>query len=158
MAVTIIRRLKHYFITKTHHHELRRYVIFKGLSNFELHLLHNYLHRRQFKAGDTVFEKEYPLEAVFFVEKGELEVCGKFSSGGRTVLKRNQFIGIIDLFYENTRSSSAKALTDLTVLALSRNDFWDLVTKNKALGIKLLTACCHFLSRHIATLVSEPEQ
>jgi CRP-like cAMP-binding protein len=131
---------------------LRRYSIFKHLDSFELYLLNNFMHQRSFKQGEQLFDVGYPLEVVFFIEKGEIEVIGKANPHGRALLSKNQWIGIMDMFYENIRSSSAKALTDVQVLAISRDDLMDLINKNPHMGLKILSGICESLSRYVFTL------
>ncbi|MDP2172801.1 MAG: cyclic nucleotide-binding domain-containing protein [Candidatus Cloacimonadaceae bacterium] len=133
---------------------LRRFVIFKELSSFELHLIDNYLHPREYKKGEMLFEEGYPLEAVFFIDKGEVQVSGPINSQETAVLKKNQFIGLIDMFNEDTRSSTAKAITDVSVLALSRTDLWYLINHNRVLGNKLLVAISRFLSKYLVEIAS----
>jgi len=131
---------------------LRRYSIFKHLDSFELYLLNNFMHHRSFKQGEQLFDVGYPLEVVFFIEKGEIEVTGKANPNGRAILSKNQWIGIMDMFYENIRSSSAIALTDVQVLAISRQDLMDLINKNPHMGLKILNGVCESLSNYIFTL------
>ncbi|MDZ4182283.1 MAG: cyclic nucleotide-binding domain-containing protein, partial [Candidatus Cloacimonadaceae bacterium] len=67
---------------------LRRFVIFKELSSFELHLISNHLHAREYSKGEYLFEEGHPLEAVFFIDKGEVEVTGTFNPPGMNILKK----------------------------------------------------------------------
>ncbi|MDD4309280.1 MAG: Crp/Fnr family transcriptional regulator [Candidatus Cloacimonetes bacterium] len=134
---------------------LRKYSIFKNLNSFELYLLNNHLHLRNYKSGDMLFDKDYPLEVIFFIEKGEILVSGKVNPKQDIVLKKHQFLGMMDMFYENIRSSSAKALSDVKVLAISRYDLMDLINKNPHTGVKILTAVCQSFSHYIFDLADE---
>jgi len=102
----------------------------------------------------VLFEEGHPLEVLFFIVSGELQVTGKLNPQGSAVLKKHQFIGVKDLFGDNKRSGSATALTDLSVLALTESDFQDLISKNKRLGNKLLKACCEFLASYLQDMGS----
>lgn len=65
------------------------------------------------------------------------------------MLKKNQFVGVLDLFSGKKRLSSAKALTDLKLKALSEDDLQEMLTRDPALGVKLLQACCCFMGGFI---------
>jgi CRP-like cAMP-binding protein len=152
MIKMIIGWLKSLLHKPSKYASLRRYSIFKQLDSFELYLLNNFMHHRSFKQGELLFDAGYPLEAVFFIEKGEIEVIGKANPHGRSILSKNQWIGIMDMFYENIRSSSAKALTDVQVLAISREDLMDIINKNPHMGLKILQGICESFSNYIFTL------
>jgi len=125
---------------------VREISLFTGLSSFQLYQLNCYMHARSYKSGEVIFEQGYPLDAVFFITGGEVNVSGLLSGPAPTVLRKGDFIGIIDMFHEGIRSSSAKAGTDVTALAISKNDLSSLIERDKAMGIKILNAICRYLS------------
>lgn len=137
---------------------LRRYSIFKELSSFELYLLNNFMHHRSYKSGELLFDKGYPLEVIFFIEKGEIEVLGNTHSQSSVKLGKNQFIGLIDMFYESTRSSQAVAQTDVEAVAISCSDFMDLLKSNPRMGTKILTGVCKSFSNTIFHLSNPNEK
>ncbi|MDD2229107.1 MAG: cyclic nucleotide-binding domain-containing protein [Candidatus Cloacimonetes bacterium] len=145
----IFRWLKSLLFKPDKNAALRRFSIFKKLDSFELYQLNNFLHKRSFKAGELLFDKDYPLEMIFFIEQGEIEVLGNANPRGHSVLKKNQWIGIMDMFHENIRSSSAKALTEVQALAISRFDLNELINKNPHMGVTILTGICESLSKYI---------
>jgi CRP-like cAMP-binding protein len=136
------------------HQALKKYLLFRELNPFELSLVNACLHNREYRAGEVLFEEGHPLEVLFFIVSGEMQVTGKLNPQGSAVLKKHQFIGVIDLFGNNKRSGSATALTDLSVLALTESDFQDLISKNKRLGNKLLKACGKFLASYLQDMGS----
>lgn len=73
--------------------QYRRFSIFKGLNSFQLYLIHGLMHKREFKAGEVLYEVGYPMEVVYFVEKGE--IC--LNDGGQ-IIGKNQVLGLWDLF------------------------------------------------------------
>ncbi|PKN73813.1 MAG: hypothetical protein CVU50_01100 [Candidatus Cloacimonetes bacterium HGW-Cloacimonetes-3] len=156
MLKLIIRWLKTQLHKPDKNAALRRFSIFKKLSSFELYLLSNHLHKRSFKAGEMLFDRDYPLEMIFFIEHGEIEVLGTAHPSGHSVLTKNQWIGIIDMFHENIRSSSARALTDVQAIAVSRFDFLDLINKNPHMGVTILSAICESFSKYIFQLCEQP--
>jgi len=129
--------------------ELRRFSLFKELGDHDLSLIHDCLHSREFKSGEILFEEDFPTEVIYFIVEGEVQVSGLCHGSGNWVLKKHQFLGIIDIFGTGKRLSTATALTDLKTLALPESDFWELVMVNPALGVRLLKACGRFLAGYI---------
>jgi len=136
---------------------LKRYTIFKDLTSFELYLLNNYFHSRSFKVGEMLFDKDYPLEVVYFIDNGEIEVTGSTHPKGHCILKKHQFLGLLDMYHENIRSSTAVALTDVETRAISRHDLMDLIKHNQRMGIKILTGICTCFSNYIFTICTPAE-
>ncbi len=149
MAPKLVPWLKRVLIVPERHRELRHYMLFKDLNAHELQLVHNYLHRREYAAGETVFEEGFPVEALYLIESGELQITGIRDDHANRILKRHQFVGVIDLFAQSARLSTAAAHTELTVLAISQEDFWELLRQHPALGVKILSACGRFLAKYI---------
>lgn len=126
--------------------EIRQIELFAGLSSFQLYQLHNYLHERHYKAGETIFELGYPQDAVFFIDSGEVQVTGKMNGPEPILLTKGDFIGIIDMFHEGFRSSTAVANTEVKAQAISQSDLRSLIERDKDLGLKILGAICRYLS------------
>lgn len=157
MLKKILISIKKWFGDRNQHAELRRYSLFRELNAYELGLVHKHLHQRDFKAGEVIFEEGFPMEVIYLIVSGEVEMSGIAGGEGPIVLKKHKFIGVIDLFAKGLRLNTAKALTDVSLLALSEPDFWELVNKNRALGIKLLAACCRFLDGYLLDSAQEKQ-
>ncbi len=142
---------------KEKHKDLRKYKLFKGLNVFELGLLSQIIHKREYAEGEYLFEEKYPLELVFLIESGVVEVRGKLQPGGPKILQNYQDIGFIDMYGDEIRSSSARALKDSVVLAISKRDFQSFLKDNPRIGVKLLQNICISLSEFIFNLVEPPE-
>ncbi|HOA28659.1 MAG: Crp/Fnr family transcriptional regulator [Candidatus Cloacimonetes bacterium] len=117
--------------------QYRRFSIFKGLNSFQLYLIHGLMHKREFKAGEVLFEVGYPMEVVYFVEKGE--IC--LNDGGQ-IIGKNQVLGLWDLFVGAKRHSTARAISDVSAFAISRSDLLELIEAKPAMGITILKAIC----------------
>jgi len=138
--------------------ELRKITVFKELSSFELYLLNNFLHHRSYKPGEILFDRDYPLEVVYFILSGEIEVIGPSHPSGHNILKRHQFLGMIDMFHEPNRSSKATAVTEVQTLAISRFDLMDLLKKNPRMGVKILSGVCKSFSNYIFQISQSVEK
>lgn len=137
--------------------QYRRFPIFKDLDSYELYLLNNVMHSRSFRAGEVIYEAGFPLEVIYFIEKGEIELKGKLHPVGNEVLGKNQYLGLIDMFHEKIRSSTAIAKTDVNTFAISRTDLMDLIQSKPHTGSKILIAACKDFSKLIFTLSEQGE-
>lgn len=117
--------------------QYRRFGIFKELHSFELYLLHNNMHQRSFKAGEVLFEEGYPMEVIYFIEKGEISLNDVPHTIGR-----NQVLGLWDLFSGGKRNSTAKAVTDVSAFAIAESEFLELLDAKPRMGIRILKAIC----------------
>ncbi|HNQ44171.1 MAG TPA: cyclic nucleotide-binding domain-containing protein, partial [Candidatus Cloacimonadota bacterium] len=136
----------------------RRFPVFKDLSNFELSLLDNVMHRREFKAGEILFESGYPIEVVFFIEKGEVLLTGPLQSESGRIVSKNQNLGLIDAYYGGKRTSTATAQTDVSTFALSITDLEDLISAKPRTGVKILKAICKTFSQYIIGMAETARQ
>lgn len=129
--------------------ELKAFPLFTDLNTYELFQVSNIVNERSYQSGEKLFEQGFPVEAIFFIRKGEIELSGSSQPGGKRVLLKDQIIGLADMFNESTRTSTAQALSKCTVLAISKHDLNDLIANNPRLGNKLLSASCKLLGSHI---------
>lgn len=132
--------------------DLKKFPVLSELSSFELYLLNNFLHQRKFNKGELLYDKDHPLEVIYFILSGKVEVTGPTHPKGRFIVREFQILGLIDMFKEEIRSSSATALTEVTAYAVSRFDLKDLFNQNPHIGVKMLTAFCQTLSNYIFTI------
>ncbi len=149
MANRFIQWFKSLLIPRDKYIHLMHYELFKELNAHQRKLVADLLHTREFKAGESVFEKDYPLEVIYFIESGEMELTPLFREEGPVVLGKHQFVGVLDFFGGKKRLCSARAITDLSLKALSENDLQELLNRDPLLGVKILRACCSFLSNYI---------
>ena len=149
MANSFVVFFKKIFPPKEVHTELKKYQIFKTLNDKELQFVYNCLHRREFEAEEIIFEEGFPLEVIYFVESGEVELSSKKAPERKFVLKENNVFGLVDLFHGQKRRMTAKALSDTTLLALAESDFKELITRQPTLGTKILWSCCQLMAKTI---------
>lgn len=148
MLKKLLNKIKRWLEKPGQHHELRKFTLFKDLKDHELNLIFPSLHNREFKAGEILFEEGYPLEVIYFIVSGEVQLTDTPDIPVTMLLKKNQCLGVLELFVHNRRLGTAKALSNLQLLALSQVDFWEMVHKNTPLGVKLLTACNRILAHN----------
>ncbi len=134
--------------------ELKQFGLFSQLNAYELFQISNIITERSFKAGEIIYEQGFPVEAIFLIQKGEVQLKGSNQPGGIRVLGQYQIIGLIDMFNAGTRSCSAHTVSPTSVLAISRTDLSDLIAGNPRLGNKILSSSCELLANRISELNS----
>lgn len=153
--------MKSDFISKVHslfsqddpYAYLKQFCLFQDLSWQDLKLIHNLTNKREFKRGDFLFEEGYPMEAVFFLESGSIELSSK-SSNQNTKLESGAILGMIDAQLKGGRRSTARAIEDCVAYAISVTDLDRLIDHNPGLGIKLLRSTAVYFSRMILQCLS----
>lgn len=95
---------------------------------------------RTFAAGVTIYAEGHEADACYIVQEGRVRLVKRIRSTERslTVLKPGDLFGEDALLPKSLRSSSAVALTDLTVLALDRETFSFLLVENVEVAQRLV--------------------
>ncbi|MCK9556709.1 MAG: cyclic nucleotide-binding domain-containing protein [Candidatus Cloacimonetes bacterium] len=146
---SFFRWLKNRFTASRKHLELKQYQVFADLNDFELYLLNELIHTRSFKAGELIYEEGYPLEVIYFVQSGEIELSGIYGSKLNKTVGPGGHLGILDMYHGNQRSSTATAKTDIEAHVISKSDLSSFVELKPRAGLKILSAInqefCHFI-------------
>ncbi len=116
--------------------------IFQKLSGNELNQIARVLHERHYAAGELVFNEGEPGAGLYVVKKGEVVITKNVENGDplalATIHARN-FFGELALLDEIPRSASAHAHTDSILLAFSKPDLENLMSRNPKLALKIMT-------------------
>lgn len=131
---------------------IKQFEIFKELNSFELFLMNNILNKRSYKKGEMLYEKEYPLEAIFLIESGRIELLRDEDAASPVVLGDKAIIGLIDMYSDQVRTGYAKAVDNVTAYAISKTDLNQLMDQRCSLGMKLMRAISRYLSSVITDL------
>jgi signal-transduction protein with cAMP-binding, CBS, and nucleotidyltransferase domain len=126
---------------------LRNFPILKDFNTFELYLFSQIINERNYKENEFVYLHESPLEVLYLILSGSIEITDYFKDTGKAILlDEYQFLGIIELFNDNKRKGDAKAKSDSVLLAISHLDFKTFIKNNPRTGTKLLNNICLALS------------
>jgi PPM family protein phosphatase len=123
---------------------LKQMPIFKNLTYWELVRVLNVTEARAYDPGATIIREEEPGDEFFIVLDGQvkLERKGTFIS----TLGRGQHFGEMALIDREPRSATAVAGDSARLLTLHRRDFYEIIKKESAIGVKLLFAFVQSLS------------
>ncbi len=93
-----------------------------------------------FEAGEVIYEAGEPARALYFVERGTVRLTP--ARPGETLVGPAQTFGVVEILSGRMRTRTAMAESETRVLAVSAEDFFDLLSNNieivKALFRQLL--------------------
>ena len=120
---------------------LKKIPIFSSLSESDLKKLALVATRRYVKAGGVVFYEEDAAEHLFVIEQGEIKIT-MLGEGDREVILSlfgtGECFGELALLDEAPRSATVVAMSDTTLLAISRADFHQYLLQNPQVALHLL--------------------
>lgn len=115
--------------------------------------LRPYMRSRQYKAGEPVFANGDVADRLYYVATGQVEL----PEVGSTV-QAGQMFGEIAFFAPgHRRSSSARCLSDCTLLSIDETTFRELVYQNPDFGLEVVRLIAGRLSEDVRRLQSRQE-
>ncbi len=120
---------------------LRIIPMFSGVSTETLESIASLLIERRFPKHKTIVEEGAPGDYMYIISEGRVKVT-KLSGDGREkileLLDVGDFFGEMSLFDDAPRSASVKAMSDVRILALARNDFLRLLSSSPGLALSVI--------------------
>lgn len=96
---------------------------------------------REFDKGDIILEASTEGEYFYVLQSGQIQVCGEKLPSGQTtevaILEKGTCFGEMSIICDEPTSNTVIALTDCTVLLLSRNDFIRFISDNPSILVLL---------------------
>lgn len=120
---------------------LRQVPLFGNMNAGELREFEKIIHRRSFKAGETIFWEGEPGVGMYIIQRGSVTISKYFSTEERKVLallQAGEFFGELALLDESPRSATAIAKEETKILGLFRPDLFSLLDRKPRLGNKFL--------------------
>jgi len=120
---------------------LRAIPLFSGVSDTDLESLSSLVIERRLPKHKTIVEEGAPGDYMYIICEGRVKVT-KLSGDGREkileLLESGDFFGEMSLLDDAPRSASVKALSEVRILALSRNDFLSLLKNSSDLALAVV--------------------
>lgn len=127
---------------------LGEHFMLKHLPPSDLDSLAHMASTRLYKAGEPVFLKGDPGNAMMAVLKGRVRICSYSIEGREVVLNfiiPGEVFGEIALIDGGERTADAFAMEPTELLVLSRRDFLPFLARNPEVCIRLLEVMCRRL-------------
>ncbi|MGE5250640.1 MAG: cyclic nucleotide-binding domain-containing protein [Bacteroidota bacterium] len=114
---------------------LKKIHLFRALNEDELRFLAEHFSETEYKAGEVIFAQGTKGESFFLIYRGKVRIVRKKEKAARqlAVLVDNDYFGAMELVSNAPRDATATALTDSTILVLSKENFKELLKNNPAL-------------------------
>jgi CRP/FNR family transcriptional regulator, cyclic AMP receptor protein len=122
--------------------------IFHGLTARQLGRVMLSMQRRQYRAGESLFEEGQVGKAVFVIKNGQVELTRETPSGRRVLgtLGAGQMFGEMALLEQMQRTASATVIEDGEIFLLYTATLDALIRHHPAVGVKLLRNMAIMLS------------
>lgn len=140
--------------------KLRNLPIFSELTRKEMLEMEELLHERVYERNEVVFEEADPGHGIYIVVSGKLRVNPSHETLKALNLEigPGELLGELTLFDEAPRTATVVALEGTVMVALFQAEFSLLLTKNKSIGVKVLSQIARTLIRRLRQLVLHEQQ
>jgi CRP/FNR family transcriptional regulator len=120
---------------------LRAAPLFAGLTDRQVNLLASRLVERNFDAGEMIFQEGQPCAGLFIIQSGSVRIFKNSSTGREQVLSietAGASIAELPVFDGGAYPASSQALTNSTLLFLSKQDFHALCMQHPEVSLQVL--------------------
>jgi len=107
--------------------------------------------QKSFRKGDTIFSEGDEAHNIYFIESGRVSVViQKFADEEEiATLGPGEYFGEMAFFYNNKRTASIVALSDLCLLSVSKDSFLGLLKTDRSLSAKIKTVLAKRKEEHL---------
>jgi CRP-like cAMP-binding protein len=128
---------------------LKSIPIFSQLTSKEVLELDELLHERVYEKDEIVFEEGDIGHGIYIVVSGKLKVNLSHESLKTLILEigPGDLLGELTLFEEAPRTATVAAVERTVMVALFQAEFSSLLSKNKSIGVKVLSEIARVLIR-----------
>ena len=128
----------------------------RNLSPSERYEFLQLCHRRSYKEGEYVFYRNDPGTGMYFIEEGKIELTLEPNDDQAEDLPKDGFLleppesfGALSIGYNLRRRSTAKCLTDCTLLGFFKPDFEVLRDRQPQIAVKFLQTLTNIALRQL---------
>jgi CRP-like cAMP-binding protein len=134
---------------------LKNIPIFSQLTSKEILELDELLHERIYEKDEIIFEEGDLGHGIYVVVSGKLRVIPGHQLMKTLVLEigPGELLGELSLFEESPRTATVAAIERTVMVALFQAEFSSLLSKNKSIGVKVLSEIARTLIRRARQLV-----
>ena len=134
---------------------LKSIPIFSQLTGKEVLELDELLHERVYEKDEIIFEEGDIGHGIYIVVSGKLRINLSHASLKTLILEigPGELLGELTLFEEAPRTATVAAVERTVMVALFQAEFSSLLSKNKSIGVKVLTEIARILIRRARQLV-----
>ncbi|MFL0166249.1 Crp/Fnr family transcriptional regulator [Candidatus Clostridium helianthi] len=124
--------------------------IFENLNRDELVEIVNKINHKEFSKGDVIFTEGNIANTLYFINEGKIKLY-KYTKDGKEqilhILSEGDFFGELELIKPSKYGFNSKAIEDVKICTLSKEEMKDIMMKNPEIGIKVLETVGERLSK-----------
>jgi CRP/FNR family transcriptional regulator, cyclic AMP receptor protein len=120
---------------------LEQIPLFDLLSKKEIKKVSLLIYERKYLKNEFLFKEDNPAAGMFIIKSGAISIERKSESGEPghlATLTEGDFVGELALLNDSPRSASARCINNTTVIVFFRQDLFNLIDREPALGSKIL--------------------
>ena len=131
--------------------------VFEFLKEEDYPIVEEYMFTHQYEKGAYVFKEGGHGGYMFFIVEGDAEVSKQLDTKKTTIaiLTPGRSMGEMSLLDGGTRSASVKAITNLTLIVLKREDFDTLMDKHPKTANRIIIGIAKLLSQSLRDTTKE---
>ena len=121
--------------------ELREVALFSEMDDQEVAEIRALMDELKFKSGQTIVREGEPGNLFYIITEGEVQVSIRDADGNDVVLhdlRPGGFFGELSMLTNEPRSARVRALENVTLLALEREEFFSFLQKRPSAAIDVL--------------------
>ncbi|MEX1011875.1 MAG: cyclic nucleotide-binding domain-containing protein [Balneolaceae bacterium] len=136
----------------------------KNLTPLERHEFIQFCHRRCYKEGEYIYYQGDPGTGMYFIEEGRIQLMVTNSldnsEQGTTTfdIEAPDSFGALAIGYELRRLSSARALSNCTLLGFFKPDFETLKKRHPVIALKFMESVAMLSMRQLERTTSRLEE
>jgi CRP-like cAMP-binding protein len=112
--------------------------VFNFLSHEDFKNLSPFLQTKQIPSGETLWQKEDPVDYIAFIVSGKVEIRKEVEFGEMTVVMGVYGKGALCILDDSLRKVTAIAREEVSLAIITRENLDKLIDANPRLGAKLL--------------------
>lgn len=128
---------------------LRKIALFRGVDDQKLRLLAFMSERVRFEVGECLVEEGDFGDTAYIILSGRADVLIATAHGEQLVatIKENDFVGEIAILINVPRTATVRATTEITALAVTKEDFFKLLHTFPDMAVEVMRALAQRLER-----------
>ena len=130
----------------------------RNLSKVERFEFLQLCHRRKYQEDEHIYYQGDPGTGMYFIEEGEVELItqGEKNQDQYThIINAPESFGVLSIGYEFRRFSTAKCLTNCTLLGFFKPDFETLKKRQPHIAVKFMETLAMIAMQQLSTAIDE---
>ena len=131
---------------------LRTIPLFADLTQRELKVLEEAVHRRTYQAGETVFVETEPGAGMYVIQAGHINIVLQYKSESPRLLAElgpGDFFGEMALLGDATRSATALALDRSELIGFFHPDLMEIIKLHPQIGARIVLGLSKTLAERL---------